>query len=208
MTVSKLFEWMGSQTSRTLWISSPPRSLPSESVSGARAAALSAIVSAWELEHPIISHFCVRPHPDDISEGLDIEQAGLIGLVYSLIDQLQETNADEGSTGISSTEMNALDGSRASWSTGLSVLKALLRQTPRLTHCVIDGLNELEWGDGTEWCKDFLNLLRHHQGEQPFNILLTTTGQSKLLARELSFEQRYIAQDRRVTIMTSIHPPM
>lgn len=196
MTASKLFDWMDSERSETLWISSEPDSISGESVSLARAAALSATATAWESDQPIISHFCARSHPKDISEDINIEKAGLIGLVYSLINQLQQTIPDESSTGISKLELDALDGSRASWPTSLTVLRKLLRGTPRVTYCVIDGLNDLEWGDGMGWCEQILNLIREHQEEQPFNVLLTTTGQSRLLPREVSFEQKHTAQGR------------
>ncbi|KAF3003191.1 hypothetical protein E8E13_009495 [Curvularia kusanoi] len=92
----KLGNWMSPDIDlSTLWISSPaaPRGT-SGSISGSHAAALVALVAAWDSKMPIISHFF-----------------GLIGLVYSLIIQLLQFNVKDDKFGISESAFQKLDGS-------------------------------------------------------------------------------------------------
>lgn len=189
MTLAKIGQWMTQTTSQVLWISSPDTTKP---MSGARAAALSVVSSAWESKLPVISHFCKRVHPKYITRDLSIEQAGLIGLLYSLINQLQQFALDEDEIEIDEGLLRLLDGTEASWSTGLQVLACLLNSTPQLSYCVIDGLNTLEWSNGAGWCQELFAVLQEHQSRHPsFHLLVTTTGQSRFLAQLIGFKDRY-----------------
>ena len=180
---------MAQDVSLTLWISS---SHTADAMSGSRAAALSVISSAWETKLPVISHFCKRIHPKDLTRGMSIEQTGLIGLLYSLINQLQQFSHDEDELGIGEKLISRLDGSKESWSTGLQVLATLLGGTPQLSYCVIDGINDLEWSDGAIWCRQLFDVFENHQANHAsFHLLVTTTGQSRFLASLVPSRSRH-----------------
>jgi hypothetical protein len=188
LTLAKLEVWMLEKpVARTLWISSPM----SNAVSGARAAAISVLASSLQAEQPIISHFCRRPHRNEVSKQLTSEEAGILGLVYSLINQLQQFVRDEDWIEVDEETLRKLDGSRESWSTSLQLLAVLLRTTPNFPCCVIDGINELEWSGGVEWCREFLKIIQQEEQYQSYSLLITTTGQSRFLANLISPQDRY-----------------
>ena len=189
----KLRAWMTeTETSRTLWISCPFE--PGVTMNGARAAALATVAAAWQAETPIISYFCKRPQMSEVRAGMDMEQMGLIGLVYSFINQLLQFTGQEVELAISGEELAALNGGIESWDTSLAVLRALLDNTPVLMFCVIDGFNDLTWGNGGQWCRQFLEVLfaRQRQPERVFNILFTTAGQSQVLPSYVPITDRHI----------------
>jgi len=187
---SALEDWMSDKTqSSTLWISSEDVSTEMPS---SRAAALSAIIAAWHAEMPIISHFCERPRYTDVSRGRDVEKMGLLGLLYSLITQLLQFNVEDDRFEIAQKQVNALDGSDDSWSPALELFSKLLKATPYLSICVLDGLNDLCFSAGAEWCKDLLNVLFDYRKSSPvpFRVLLTTSGQSRVLPEYVRAEDR------------------
>lgn len=189
----KLRDWMTERSvPRTLWISSP---YERGSVTSARASAMAVVAAAWHAKAPIISYFCKRPQQDELRAGMSIEQVGLMSLIYSLIYQLLQFSRTDDTLDISEESLKQLNGEMISWETGLEVLETLLDQTPVLTYCVIDGLNDLELGNGAEWCVRFLKLLfkRQKQAGTNLNILLTTAGQSQILAQGIKLEERHHA---------------
>jgi hypothetical protein len=192
----KLRAWMiEDTTSRTIWISSPYQvtRMRSETTS-AKAAALAVVSAAWQAETPLISHFCQRSQRNGM-QAMSIEQVGLIGLVYSMISQLLQFGGPEDELDINEEALAALNGEEDSWDASLEVLRALLDRTPKLMFCVIDGLNELELRSGWEWSQQFLDVLiaRQSRDDTVFNILLTTSGQSRILPLNVELEDRYHA---------------
>lgn len=191
--IPKLRAWMAEDTiSRTLWVSSPYD--PGKMTSG-RAAALSVVATAWQAESPLISHFCQRPRQHEVRPGMTIEQVGLVGLVYSLIHQMLQFSEDDDQLDINEASLAALKGTPETWAESLEVLRALLDRTPLIMFCVIDGLNDLEWGSGREWCRQLWNILRTRQQRigTVFNILLTTAGQSMILPSCVHLDDRHIS---------------
>ncbi|KAJ3576263.1 hypothetical protein NPX13_g3754 [Xylaria arbuscula] len=189
----RLRAWMvEDKLPRTLWVSSP---YDMAGTTSARASALAVVSAAWQAETPLISHFCQRPQPRQVRSGMSIVRVGLVGLVYSLIHQLLQFNAEGETLPFSEEQIAALDGSNDSWETGLEVLRILLEHTPVLMYCVIDGLNDLEWGDGGRGCRQVLEVLfaRQRKTGTVFNILLTTAGQSLILPSCVNFRDRHIA---------------
>lgn len=189
--VSRLGDWIGPDTLlSTLWIESPTRS---RGCPGSRAAALTTVATAWDSEMPIISHFCAIPYHGDVPGDRTVEEVGLIGLVYSLVLQLLQFNVEADRFHTTREQLTALDGSNTSWPDALAMFKYLLQTTPQVTRCVVDGLNELSYSDGAEWCGAFLDTLLEHQrlSAQGFKILLTTKGQSRVLGD-------YIVEDARI----------
>jgi hypothetical protein len=193
----RLRKWMYEDSeSRVLWISSPAEQ--GVTVTASKAAALATVSAAWQAETPVISHFCRRPPPNRLSKGMTFEQQGLIGLVYSFINQLLQLNSPEDRIIVDEKDLTALHGGMESWEASLQVLRALLVQTPKMMVCVIDSLNDLAWGDGGRWCNQLLDVLLTRQ-EQPgtvFNILVTTSGQSQVLPHRVQLKDRHMTTKR------------
>jgi len=182
----RLQGWMAKDgTSHTLWISSPTTS---NVVTSARAAAMNAVLAAWQVKAPVVSHFCERPRWS--KEDQTNEESGMIGLVYCLIIQFLQFNVEGDRFDVSQDDFDRLDGTKQSFAKSLGILYRLLICTPHVSFCVIHDLNTLEWGGGVEWCHDFLDVLFQHQRDVrgPFNILLTTSGQSRVLAERVDAE--------------------
>lgn len=133
---------------------------------------------------------------DSGSENQDVEKLGLIGLAYSLISQLLQFEFEEDSFNVPREELDRLDGSRNSWEHAMALFSVLLKKTPHLSLCVIDGLNDMAFSSGAEWCSEFLKILFSHQKSclGVFRILLTTTGQSRVLQDYVSVSDRVLAQ--------------
>ena len=200
----RLQGWMAeNETSRFLWISSPYDA--GATVSESRAAALNTVAAALQAEAPLISHFCHRPHRNRTRDGMTIEQVGMIGLVYNLIQQLLQFSSEEEELELGEEDMAALDGTIRSWEASLQVLGTLMGRTPALMFCVIDGLNDLAWADGGDWCAQFLEVLiaRQRQKGTVFNILLTTTGQSRILNKYIPSKDRCMGTKKATEISRS-----
>ncbi|KAF2729990.1 hypothetical protein EJ04DRAFT_546010 [Polyplosphaeria fusca] len=207
-TSSRLQNWMSNdQASSTLWISSPT----SPGISSAQAAAMTATSTAWQTEVPIISHFCARPRSFEIKQKMSVEEAGLIGLLYSLITQLVQFSIVNDTFTLKQDCLDALDGTTSSWHPALRVFSDLLQATPRLMICVVHGLNDLAWAEGQKWCRAFLRTLFDHQASSSgaLRILLTTSGQSRVLPELISIENRSLTQKpaRKLT-QTKVNPSM
>lgn len=193
-TSNRLADWVGSDTElSTLWLTSP---VPSREFPGSRAGALVALVAAWESKLPVISHFCLRPYAGGLAEARDVERVGLIGLVYNLIVQLLQFSVREDVFEAPRQRFEKLDGSDESWHEAMLLLRDLLRTTPQVQRCIIDGLNDLCFSSGAEWCSALLSMLLAHQKESPhgFKILLTTTGLSRVLPDFVKAENKILLQ--------------
>jgi len=194
-TCCRLQAWMAPNAaqSRLLWISSPLET--GEAISEARAAALATVAAAWQAKAPVISFFCMRAKLNQLRAGMSVEQLGLLSLVYSFIHQLLQFRGPRDSDTIKKEDLYSLDGKPGSWSISLSILEALLDQTPVVTFCVLDGLHTLEWGDGALWCKQLLRVLfqRQKKPDSFFHILFTTCGQCRLLPQHIQLQDRQMA---------------
>ncbi|KAL9090668.1 MAG: hypothetical protein Q9165_005156 [Trypethelium subeluteriae] len=200
----RLRQWMAEdEASRILWISSPFEA--GITLSGSSAAALSTLAAALQAETPIISHFCQRPRRDQTRGSMTIEQVGMIGLAYSLIYQLLQFNNEEEELDLKEEDIAALDGTDTSWDSSLRVLRVLLDCAPALMFCVIDGLNDLAWTDGGDWCGQFLGILVARQRKEGtvFNVLLTTTGQSRTLNSHVQSKDRCMGTKKATEVMRS-----
>lgn len=197
--------WMAkAELPQTLWVSGPAVS-NTVSMTSSKAAAMNVILAAWSVHSPIISHFCERPHRG--ANGLTSEQSGMIGLVYSLIIQLLQFEVEDDHLDLHQGDVARLDGSSTSFSEGLKMLYQLFLCTPDVRFCVIDTLNALEWGGGSEWCHDFLDVLFRAQAkcERSFRILLTTSGSSRVLAERIPARSRCLAEEFALQVPLPVH---
>lgn len=198
---SKLSDWMNPDAQLpVLWISSPAasRGMPSS-----RAAAMIAAATAWKSEMSIISHFCERPSYSSVPQGQTVEQVGMIGLVYSLVIQLLQFNVEKDVFSFPEDKFQKLDGADDSWPDALLLLQELLRVTPQLQGCIIDGLNNMCFSAGANWCSAFLGALFEHQKAYApgFKILLTTMGQSRVLPDHVQVHDRVLSQREAKEVM-------
>ena len=154
---------------------------------------MNAVLAAWQVKAPIIFHFCERPRWS--KEDQTNEESGMIGLVYCLIIQFLQFNVEGDRFDVSQDDFDRLDGTKQSFAKSLDILYRLLICTPHVSFCVIHNLNALEWGGGAEWCHDFLDVLFQRQRDvgKSFNILLTTSGQSRVLAERVDAEDHCCA---------------
>ena len=200
---TRLHDFIGSRSRPTvLWVSSP--TVTQQEVSSARTAARSVLLAATQAEMPMISHFCQRPRFATLAQHRKVEETGMIGLVYSLINQLLQFDFEDDLFQVLELDIKALDGSDGSWPQALDILSKLLRTTPHMGLCVIDGLNELAFSSsGAEWCAEFLTMLFAHQKQSPdiFRILLTTSGHSKVLQDYVNAVDRLFTQGKAREVM-------
>lgn len=192
---AKLSNWIGNERgSSTLWITSLNVSKPE--AAGSRAAALNALVAAWTAELPVISHFCERPRYATLARGREAEKVGLIGLVYSLIAQLLQFEFEDDTLEVPQEQIESLNGSDESWPDALNILSTLLKATPHLGTCIIDGLNDLTFAEGSVWCSAFLGMLFAHQKSSTsvFRVLLTTAGRSRVLQHHVDDANHFFTQ--------------
>lgn len=181
--------------SRQLWISGP---LEPQYSSSTKAASLAVITVALQHEVPFISYICEKPRAELRPEGANLERAGLLGTLYSLLYQLLQFNIEDQDVDLSEDRIQQLDGTEDSWPKGLDLLRDFLHHTPQLRHCIIHGLNSLDWSDDTDWCCQLLDILLDHQ-EKPgtyVNLLLTTNGQSRVLSERIPEVNRCRAVQR------------
>ena len=185
----------------TLWVSGPEVS--HSGISSSRAFAMNILAAAWEAGIPTVSHFCERPRIATHVADRELEKVGLIGLVYSLVSQLLQFQFDGDTFEASQDALRRLDGSDESWPAALELFSALLAATPHLSICVIDSLNDLAFGAVAQWCDAFLCILFGHQKTSvgTFRILLTTTGQSRVLQDHVKVSDRVFTQTEAREVM-------
>ena len=168
-------QWMESHTqSSILWVHSP-NGTRNSSVS--HAMALLCLHDSSGMDSTIY-RFYIQPSQRRIPKGHTVEEIGTLELLYSLIVQLLQVDENGDTFEISEEVLRQLDYTMESYSSAMSLLKALLRSTKRLKQCIIDGINHICLGKGVKLCNELLATLSEHQRESApdLKILLTTTG--------------------------------
>lgn len=192
--IYQLQGWSTASTSQLLWLAGPEAFTIPSNVS---AAATGIIASADALNIPIISHICHRGSLRERSS-LSPEEAGLIGLVYSLIQQMC-LQLDSQHLVIAQSRLAELDGSLCTWNVAVALFSDLLMAAPPLLLCVIDGLNILDYGANTSRCAQFFSVFWNALADnnKVFKLLLTTSGLSKTLSQDIPPEYLHVVEPGR-----------
>ncbi|KAH8679033.1 hypothetical protein BGZ60DRAFT_255871 [Tricladium varicosporioides] len=181
MTITRLRKWLSTtRTSETLWICGPSDSKNESSATGSG----------------------LLPRLSERERGQKVQLVGLTSLIYNLIYQLLQFNVEDDRWEPNHVPLEGLDGSDGSWSKGILLLDELLLYTPQLSYCIIHGINKLEVAGGSERCNQLVDVLLKHQkrAEQPFSILFTTSGQSRLLVARTQSRDRHIIAQRMTDV--------
>ncbi|KAF2707697.1 hypothetical protein K504DRAFT_435598 [Pleomassaria siparia CBS 279.74] len=178
-----------SPKSRKLWIEFP---FEYQQDTVARATAAGVISIAAKANVPFISHICRKPNTADIPKSHSTEAAGIMSLVCSLILQLLRFRPENDGFRIDHKKLNGLSNDKERWKTVLEVLGLLLEYTPVVRYCIIHGMNEFESEENSDRCNEFLDLLfsRCIAKGSSLGVLLTTSGQSRVLAKLTDREER------------------
>lgn len=147
------------------------------------ATSLSVISIAAKANAPFLSDICRKPRQVELTDSQSSETAGLLSAVYSLIFQLLRFRPRDDGFKFDGALLTKLSGDVSTWCVALDLLSALLEHTTVVRYCIIHGLNELKTGDGAIKCNELLKVLFSHsqRPENPFSMLFTTSGQSRVL---------------------------
>ncbi|CRG91387.1 hypothetical protein PISL3812_08435 [Talaromyces islandicus] len=133
---------------------------------------------------PAISHFCAASsHPS--------KEAGLLGLVYSLIRQLIDLSPPmldfDSNCDLSTERFNRLNGTMASWTDAVGILNTLLRYKPPVLFCVIDALDLLEDASTQPHIKSLVDMLVSHtirSSTAPVDTEPKSTSTDELISKD------------------------
>ncbi|KAF2109477.1 hypothetical protein BDV96DRAFT_237100 [Lophiotrema nucula] len=122
------------------------RLIAKENEEAARNEALSVIAQLIEAEKEklFISHICEMPKASRLAEGADPILAGQISVVYSLIAQMLVLVVQDDKFVVKETVVKTLFGTEESWQASLVLLKQLVKCTPNIRYCIVDGVQRLE----------------------------------------------------------------
>ncbi|KAG4030709.1 hypothetical protein MFRU_011g01650 [Monilinia fructicola] len=198
----RLREWLECNECTFLWIQGEAdHKYPSD----LSVLAGSVIDASTTSKTPIIFHFCEPIKKSDQREGLSLEQACAISLVYALIRQLIGLLAPEidGEIDLSPSRFSPLKKPLESWKDALSLLVDLLTLAPGVLLCAIDGFEYIDYGKGKSMCSDILTVLNDRKSLAckdgvVFKTLFTTAGSSRTLDNYLGTDETvFNAEPRR-----------
>jgi hypothetical protein len=207
---TKLREWLSSRISTFLWIRGPPMSHYPSALS---ALSGSLINAALESKIPILFHFCEPAKSFDLADGFNAEEAGVVSLVYSLIRQLillLEPDIDS-SIDFSAERLSLLESPLGNWKEVISFLNDLLALSPGILLCIIDGIDDLDYGRGQSLCADILAMMRRREAVSErsgliLKTLFTTTSYAKALDDGLGLDEVVIDRELRHSSRGSMGP--
>ncbi|KAE9375263.1 hypothetical protein N431DRAFT_453923 [Stipitochalara longipes BDJ] len=207
---TKLREWLSSRISTFLWVRGPPASHYPSDLSALSGSLINAALGS---KIPILFHFCEPAKSVDLADGLNTEEAGVVSLVYSLIRQLillLEPDVDA-SIDFSAERLSLLESPLGNWREVISFLNDLLTLSPGILLCVIDGIDDLDYGRGKSLCADILALMRRREAASArsgliLKTLFTTTGYAKTLDDGLGLDEVVIDTESRHLSRGSMGP--
>ncbi len=203
LVLSKLREWSTASTSQLLWLAGPQEMMVPSALS---AVASSVILSSMALDIPTVSHVCGRGPLQGSMTGHDAspEEAGLIGLVYSLIRQMlvivvTVVPAPNEDLVRFHGQLAQLDGFMQTWDIAMQLLSGLFDAAPPLLLCVIDGLNILDYGSAADRCHEFLGTfwMPFSRSNKVLKVLHTTSGYSKSMMDQIPRDYVHMVEPSR-----------
>ena len=186
-----------SPNSASLWLVGPDDTQYPSTMSNAAACIISVLSQA---EPQLIFHFCTIPALQ--KAGMSKEESGLISLLYSLITQLVFSLKPhfESAIELQHDRFASLDGTMTTWPLALKLFKDLVSLSTPYIICVIDGMEWIDYGDGTARCVELWNSLCElmtGRDNRVFKLLFTTTGKSGTLMDVLTVEEIYQESDTK-----------
>lgn len=211
--ITELQKWITAPKSNTVWVAGHP---VSPFGSGLSVAALRVCEIAKEIRIPCISFICKQRYSfassfsairkNGSTGKLDPKEAGLIALFYSVTAQLIYLLPDQpfpSSTVLEKDNFERLDGTMASASTAMEIIRELAIHAPPSLIWVLDNVQNAESTTTYAHLKTFVEFLReqerktnsaHEEGKKPFSkVCFTTDGNCVLLSR-LSHRDKGIRQ--------------
>lgn len=191
IAASRLKEWTTS-TSPSLQLISiagrRPKGLEPPPMSVLAATCVEFAVSA---KLPAISYFISLVPSEGLQECHTREVEALISLTYALARQLIEQLPVQFSSVFDFSEgrLALLDGTLASWSDAVSLLRDLVQVVPKPLFCILDGFQVLDDWSTEGLLVDLVEVLKDGnanstEGEK-LKVLITTTGRSRALMKVL-----------------------
>lgn len=156
---SRLFQWSKSPESRVLCIQLP-YDQQQRSIGGKIAA--NVVLSAYDVDYPIISYFCTLPR--DVAEGRSAQTTALCEMTACLIRQLvmalPDSLPERSSVVLTAARFENLDGTLRTWNSMLSLFADLLSLIPTGMLIVIHGMQCLNSEHTTVPIQEFLSVIR------------------------------------------------
>jgi hypothetical protein len=191
IAASRLKEWTTSTSSNLQLISIAgrhPKGLEPPPMSVLAATCIEFAVSA---NLPVISYFISLPPNEELQDFQTREVQALISLTYALVRQLVEQLSVQFSSAFDFTDgrLALLDGTLASWTDTVSLLRDLVQAVPKPLFCIIDGFQVLDDWSTEELLEELVKVL--HGGNangtegEKLKVLITTTGRSRALMKVL-----------------------
>ncbi|KAK0716573.1 hypothetical protein B0T21DRAFT_63901 [Apiosordaria backusii] len=182
-------KWISGERPPMMWIEAPAASPSGPVLSQAAIEAVNTIAKAGT---PCISVFC-KSRYDSATKELGHRDAAVVSLYYSVIRQLARLVPPEfeGSDELQKENFERLDGTLKSLSTGLDIIRALLKHVPPSIVWVIDGLQFAGGSqDGYRYLGEFIMVLREHEERRTSKACFTTEGRHMVLDRTIGVWER------------------
>jgi hypothetical protein len=176
-----LERWWGEKKSAFLWVQGLPDNANESSLSAQM------VAMAGMMNLPVVSYFCERIGTD----GRATTQAELLinvvySLIYQLVQNISSTSDFSSTTVLVPDRFEQLDGTPASLSLAINILREILSVGPSYVLIVLDGLDLLGFPESDaldEHVIMFLNSLKNPL--RVIKILFWTSEQTLILMREL-----------------------
>jgi hypothetical protein len=198
---SQIYLWTRSTTSQVLYLQLPYTHSP-ESLGSALASHI--VSSAWEANHPIISHFCALPR--EVTQGRSPQTVALTSMLLSLIRQLVgllPSILPENSVSLNESRFASLDGTLRTWDQMLDIFSDLLSLAAPSILIIIHGLQVLDSQRTTPLLGEWLAVIRKSIKDldrldgQTIKVLFVTEGQSRALVPWLQRGEHLIHEGSR-----------
>lgn len=175
-----LQEWLAAPHSRTLWIYGPSNVLAPSHLSSTSTYVASVVKS---MKLPLLAHRC-RSEDRGPDSMMIMVYSFILQLVWLLPDQFSTTSTFD------SSRFAILDGTSETLEEALILMEDLLRETPHMLVCVLDGIqmieHEPEGVDEIGLLLDmFFEILKESKEGKVLKVLLTTDGFSHRLSKRL-----------------------